>query len=127
LPTIQAHGDVGLLDRRCLAGHDFSRGDVVVFRSPTYHRRRSVQRLIALPGDWIQIPEKREIRQVPDGHCWVEGDNAGHSWDSRHYGPVPLGLMEGRITHIIWPPDRIQRVDRMVPEGRIMPQHRHVF
>jgi hypothetical protein len=47
-----------------------------------------VQRLIALPGDWIQIPEKREIRQVPDGHCWVEGDNAGSSWDSRHYGPV---------------------------------------
>jgi len=67
-------------------------------RSPTYHRRRSVQRLIALPGDWIQIPEKREIRQVPDGHCWVEGDNAGHSWDSRHYGPVrhsPMVYMNG--------------------------------
>ena len=47
-----------------------------------------MQRLIALPGDWIQIPEKREIRQVPDGHCWVEGDNADDSWDSRHYGPV---------------------------------------
>jgi signal peptidase I len=35
LPTIQAHGDVGLLDRRCVPGHDFSRGDVVVFRSVT--------------------------------------------------------------------------------------------
>jgi inner membrane protease subunit 2 len=34
LPTIQAHGDVGLLNRRCLAGYEFSRGDVVVFRSP---------------------------------------------------------------------------------------------
>ena len=33
LPTIQADGDVGLLDRLCLAGHDFTRGDVVVFRS----------------------------------------------------------------------------------------------
>ncbi|XP_066347529.1 uncharacterized protein [Miscanthus floridulus] len=123
LPTIQADGDVGLLDRRCLAGHDFTHGDVVVFRSPTDHRRKAVQRLVVLPGDWIQIPEKREFRHVPDSHCWVERDNAGQSLDSRHYGPVPLGLMEARITHIICPPDRIHRVDRMVPEGRIMPQH----
>ena len=41
LPTIQSHGDVGLLDRRCLAGHDFTRGDVVVFRSPVVRRRPS--------------------------------------------------------------------------------------
>ncbi|ONM18870.1 Peptidase S24/S26A/S26B/S26C family protein [Zea mays] len=121
VPTIQAQGDVGLLDRRCLAGYDFSRGDVVVFRLSTDHGMKMVQRMIALPGDWIQIPEKRDIRQVPSGHCWVEGDNAGNSWDSRHYGPVPLDLMEGKITHIIWPPHRVRRVDRMVPEGRIMP------
>ncbi|NP_001141764.1 uncharacterized LOC100273900 [Zea mays] len=88
VPTIQAQGDVGLLDRRCLAGYDFSRGDVVVFRLSTDHGMKMVQRMIALPGDWIQIPEKRDIRQVPSGHCWVEGDNAGNSWDSRHYGPV---------------------------------------
>ncbi|CAD6264252.1 unnamed protein product [Miscanthus lutarioriparius] len=80
LPTIQADGDVGLLDRLCLAGHDFTRGDVVVFRSPTDHRRKAVQRLIVLPGDWIQIPEKREIRQVPDGHCWVEGTMPAKAW-----------------------------------------------
>ena len=41
LPTIQADGDVGLLDRLCLAGHDFTRGDVVVFRSPVVRRRPS--------------------------------------------------------------------------------------
>ncbi|PWZ04002.1 hypothetical protein Zm00014a_007766 [Zea mays] len=65
VPTIQAQGDVGLLDRRCLAGYDFSRGDVVVFRLSTDHGMKMVQRMIALPGDWIQIPEKRDIRQVP--------------------------------------------------------------
>ncbi|CAD6259365.1 unnamed protein product [Miscanthus lutarioriparius] len=110
-----------LVEKRCLYRYDFSRGDVVVFRSPRDHRELMVKRLIALPGDWIQIPEKQEIRQIPEGHCWVEGDNAALSFDSRSYGPVPMGLLRGRVTHIIWPPQRIGRVDRKMPEGRIMP------
>jgi inner membrane protease subunit 2 len=57
-------------------------------RSPRDHRELMVKRLIALSGDWIQIPEKQEIRQIPLGHCWVEGDNAALSFDSRSYGPV---------------------------------------
>lgn len=32
---------------------------------------------------------KRTI-QVPKGHCWVEGDNARLSQDSRFYGPVSI-------------------------------------
>lgn len=57
-------------------------------RSPRDHRQLIVKRLIALPGDWIQIPEMQEIRQIPQGHCWIEGDNAALSLDSRSYGPV---------------------------------------
>jgi inner membrane protease subunit 2 len=37
------------------------------------------------------------------------------------YLQVPMGLLQGRVTHIIWPPQRIGRVDRKMPEGRIMP------
>ncbi|PWZ45308.1 Mitochondrial inner membrane protease subunit 2 [Zea mays] len=110
-----------LVDKRCLHRYHFSRGDVVVFRSPRDHRELVVKRLIALPGDWIQIPEKQEIQQIPQGRCWVEGDNAATSFDSRSYGPVPMGLLRGRVTHIIWPPHRIGRVDRKMPEGRIVP------
>lgn len=37
--------------------------------------------------DWVQVPE---------GHIWLQGDNDLNSTDSRHYGPVPYALVEGR-------------------------------
>src|SRR5438105_4935707 len=30
-----------------------------------------VVKRIALPGRWIRVPEKQEIRQIPEGHCWT--------------------------------------------------------
>ncbi|KAL5213713.1 hypothetical protein ABZP36_002865 [Zizania latifolia] len=124
LPTFGIEpGDRALVERLCLDRYDFSRGDVVVFRSPKDHENLVVQRLIALPGDWIQVPELQEIRQIPQGHCWVEGEHdASISWDSRSFGSIPLGLMYGRVTHIVWPPNRIGRVERKMPEGRTMQQ-----
>jgi hypothetical protein len=31
------------------------------------------------------------------GHVWLEGDNLQNSTDSRYYGPIPYGLVRGRI------------------------------
>ncbi|XP_044971164.1 mitochondrial inner membrane protease subunit 2-like isoform X2 [Hordeum vulgare subsp. vulgare] len=103
--------------------YDYCRGEVVVFVSPVDHRSPAIKRLIGLPGDWISVRDKEEIRKIPEGHCWVEGDNGSASWDSRSYGPVPLGLVQGRVTHVVWPPGKMGRVDKKVPpEGRVMPQ-----
>ena len=33
---------------------------------------------------------------VPRGHVWVEGDNWRRSFDSCDFGPVSLGLVDGR-------------------------------
>jgi inner membrane protease subunit 2 len=58
---------------------------------------------------------------VPRGRCWVEGDNAAESLDSRSvYGPVHNGLLEGRVVGIVWPPHRIGRVARACPPGRVV-------
>jgi len=55
------------------------------------------------------------------GRCWVEGDNAAESLDSQSaYGPVHLGLLEGRVTHIVWPPRRFRRVESRCPPGRLL-------
>ncbi|XP_047083581.1 mitochondrial inner membrane protease subunit 2-like [Lolium rigidum] len=88
---------------------------------PSDHKKDFVKRLIALPGEWIRIPVSQKIIKVPAGHCWVEGDNADRSWDSRSFGPIPLGLIKGRVTHIIWPPSKMGRVERKWPEGRVSP------
>lgn len=70
VPTIQAQGDVGLLDRRCLAGYDFSHGDVVVFRSAAARSRTllgvSSVGWVGRPADAIPFAS-----QVVDG-SWDE-------------------------------------------------------
>lgn len=40
---------------------------------------------------------------VPPNHVWVEGDNPLCSTDSRHYGPLPISSLRGRVTCRIWP------------------------
>lgn len=37
---------------------------------------------------------------VPRGHVWVEGDNWRKSFDSCDFGPVSLGLVDGRAVGV---------------------------
>jgi hypothetical protein len=57
----------------------------------------------------------------PQGRCWIEGDNRSHSTDSRNmYGPVHLGLLEGRAVCVVWPPHRLGWVKSEKTKGRIL-------
>ncbi|XBI76066.1 hypothetical protein VPH35_069344 [Triticum aestivum] len=86
-------GDIVLAEKGCLDQYKFSRGDVILFKCPSNHKEVFVKRLIGLPGEWIQLPASSEIIKVPQGHCWVEGDNAARSWDSRSFGPKSCELV----------------------------------
>ena len=58
------------------------------------------KRIRGLEGDVIYYRDKNRIPtflKVPDGHVWLLGDNASNSNDSRYYGPVPIGLLLGRV------------------------------
>ena len=83
---------------------------------------RGCKRIIGMPGDLVCVvsPGKKdedldkeggdfatfkdEMFRVPEGHCWITGDNLDWSRDSRLTGPVPLALIEGKVRAVLWPP-----------------------
>lgn len=110
LPTLAVQGDYLLTEKTCL-WRRFSplpplrRGDLVVYTSPVNPKLDVCKRVLGLAGDVVCIDpsglsgeEARYERvRVPKGHLWVQGDNLDSSNDSRLYGPVPLGLVKGRV------------------------------
>jgi inner membrane protease subunit 1 len=52
-------------------------------------------------GDWASV--KEQVIQVPEGHCWVVGDNMEWSRDSRLFGPLPLGLIKAKVLAVVLP------------------------
>ena len=104
------------------------RGDVVVFHSLYGDDRDLVKRVIAVPGETVEI--KRGVvfvngveldepyvvgrdrwdmpsLSVPDGAYFVLGDNRQASNDSRSFGVVPIANIVGRAWLSVWPPDDI--------------------
>ncbi|CAM9709491.1 unnamed protein product [Choristocarpus tenellus] len=95
----------------------YSRGSVVVFRNPYNPNERMVKRLIAVGGDWVRPQgDKYKLTYVPRGCCWVEGDNFAISGDSNHFGPIPLALIEAKVTRVLWPLSRAGPLNSELPE-----------
>eukprot|EP00455_Lapot_gusevi_P004336 TRINITY_DN1179_c0_g3_i5.p2 TRINITY_DN1179_c0_g3~~TRINITY_DN1179_c0_g3_i5.p2 ORF type:complete len:134 (-),score=12.14 TRINITY_DN1179_c0_g3_i5:144-545(-) len=102
---------------------DFKRGDVVALVHPTQPEMMITKRIIGLPHDIIRTaPHSSNTVILPEGFIWVEGDNAEHSVDSRHFGPVPLGLVQGRIEFVVFPFHRFRRIESSLPAHRVLPQ-----
>ncbi|XP_075284373.1 mitochondrial inner membrane protease subunit 2 isoform X3 [Opisthocomus hoazin] len=89
--------DIVLLSHWSIRNYDVQRGDIVSL---------------------VTIGYKKKYVRVPHGHIWVEGDHHGHSFDSNAFGPVSLGLLHARATHILWPPHRWQKLQPMLPPER---------
>jgi len=75
------------------------------------------------PGDIVAAHDPRDpsrtlLKRAGEpraGHVWLEGDDPEHSTDSRHFGPVPIGLVQGRAVYRYFPPARAGRLNKEVP------------
>lgn len=54
-----------------------------------------------------QTPSQRTLI-VPPNHVWLEADCPGLGLDSRHFGPVPMDWLQGRVLCRLWPPTAYQ-------------------
>ena len=109
---------------------DISRGDVVVFRYPKDVNKSFIKRILAVPGDEIEIragkvylngrrldepyvpPEFLDRRSyprtiVPPGRYFVLGDHRNSSNDSRNWGFVERRLIYGKAFFCYWPIDHL--------------------
>ena len=110
------------------------RGDVIVFKSPKKPDVSYIKRIVALPGETVEIkneilyingqkirhPALQDIQyppmdyigmegkpyKVPENHIFVNGDNSNNSYDSRDFGAIPLSDVIGKVYKIYWPLDR---------------------
>ncbi|KAI9738001.1 MAG: hypothetical protein M1834_009371 [Cirrosporium novae-zelandiae] len=112
LPTISVSGDWVIVSRLHAKGKGVQRGDLVSAWTPMRHSDGpALKRVIGLPGDFVckdrpaagDVGSDGLMIQVPEGHCWIAGDNLPYSRDSRHYGPVPLALIRGKVIAKIFP------------------------
>ena len=129
-PTLQ-EGQVLMASK----GHDFKTGDVIAFY---YNNKILVKRVIAMPGDWVNISEDGTVYvndiaidepylkekalgdcnielpyQVPESKIFVMGDNRSVSLDSRNtaIGCISEEQVVGRIKFAIWPLSKISKID----------------
>lgn len=113
---------------------DIHRGDIVVFWYPRDTSKSFIKRVVATPGDVVEIRNgvvivngievqepylKQEFRDresyrktvVPPEQYFVLGDHRNSSNDSRNWGFVPKSLIYGKAIFRYWPMSRLGLVE----------------
>lgn len=135
LPTFEDNQYI-IVDQVTYRFRQPDRGDVVVFKYPNNINVSFIKRVIALPGETIQVRDGRVYvfnsanpqgvlleedylhtdtnidtkRTLGRDEYFVMGDNRHDSSDSRSWGPVPRRLIVGKVWVVIYPFDDFHAV-----------------
>lgn len=123
LPSLD-HNNYVIVNRLAYRLGEIERGDVVVFEFPHNKNEDYIKRVIALPGETIEIsngfvyingqpieepyikaPLDRDYPavNVPPEMVYVMGDNRNDSSDSRRWGSLSVGDIIGKAIFVYWP------------------------
>ena len=104
-------------------------GDIVVFPDPKGEHPHLIKRVIATAGQTVDLKDGKVVVDghelvepythnlpsqplsadykfpltVPPGKLWVMGDNRTNSGDSRVFGPIDVGAVQGHAIWTYWP------------------------
>lgn len=116
-----------LINKVVYSLHEPEVGDVVVFEPPNNRQADYIKRIIALPGDTVEIkvgvvyvngspldePYIKDQpsytlhpKEVPENDYFVLGDNRNNSNDSHNGWTVPRQNIVGKAWLAIWPPSQ---------------------
>lgn len=137
-PTL-VEGDRLLVNKFIYKFKKPERGDVIVFISPEDRKKDFIKRLVALPGEDVEISngtifidgravdsdsimkeryyynrgefgKEGEVLKVPVDSYYVLGDNSISSRDSRYWGFLSKKDLIGKAFLIYWPPTRFRLI-----------------
>ena len=125
MPTLQNQQRL-VVNRLIYRLREPEKGEILIFQYPKDPSRDFIKRVIAVPGDTIEIKDGNvfvndELQtedyilskcrgdyprvKIPEGHILVMGDNRNNSEDSRFpdVGFVPFELIKGKAMVVFWP------------------------
>ena len=134
-PLLSDH-ELILINRLAYHFEPVKRGDVVVFSYPLDRTKSFIKRIVALPGETVEIrqgvvyvngdplpepyvpseyedPKDCGPMRVPNDSYFVMGDHRISLSDSRVFGPVASRSIFGRAVFAYWPVDRIGSLSAM--------------
>lgn len=122
------------IERLCRFTHNVEREQIVIFDSGDLDNGIYIKRVIALPGDKIEIndgavflndvkltedylPEGTYTSSgtltgpltIPDDYIFVLGDNREVSEDSRYIGCISYSMLRGRVLSRIYPFNKMEK------------------
>ena len=124
------NGDYLIVDEISYRFSEPKRGDVIVFKYPRAPRKKFIKRIIALPGETIEVKDHKiiitqgsekiildESEYLPknittpnippvtlgENEYFVLGDNRSHSFDSEDWGVLPQKYIIGKVIFRLWP------------------------